>query len=53
MPGSTQATRTPLARQIAEDLRRRIVAGEFAPGSRLPSEAEEVSSRFEVARTNS
>lgn len=40
MPGSTQATRTPLARQIAEDLRRRIVAGEFAPGSRLPSEAE-------------
>lgn len=32
--------RTPLARQVAEDLRRRIVAGEFAPGSRLPSEAE-------------
>lgn len=40
MPSSTQAARTPLARQIAEDLRRRIVAGEFAPGSRLPSEAE-------------
>lgn len=40
MPSSTQATRTPLARQIAEDLRRRIVTGEFSPGSRLPSEAE-------------
>lgn len=33
-------SRTPLGRQIAEDLRRRIVAGEFEPGSRLPSEAE-------------
>jgi len=40
MPSSAQSTRTPLARQITEDLRRRIVAGEFSPGSRLPSEAE-------------
>lgn len=28
------------ARQIAEDLRRRIEAGEFSPGDRLPSETE-------------
>ncbi len=40
MPSSAQTARTPLARQIAEDLRRRIVAGEFSPGSRLPSEAD-------------
>ncbi len=40
MPSSATKARTPLARQIAEDLRRRIVAGEFTPGSRLPSEAE-------------
>lgn len=32
--------RTPLARQVAEDLRHRIVTGEFAPGTRLPSEAD-------------
>jgi GntR family transcriptional regulator len=49
MPGSAQAARTPLARQIAEDLRRRIVAGEFAPGSRLPSEAE-LCAHYRVSR---
>ncbi len=37
---ATNTARTPLARQVAEDLRRRIVSGEFAPGARLPSEAE-------------
>lgn len=30
----------PLYRQIAEDLRRRIESGEFAPGSKLPTELE-------------
>lgn len=37
---TTATARTPLARQVAEDLRRRIVSGEFEPGARLPSEAE-------------
>jgi len=37
---ATNAGRTPLARQVAEDLRRRIVSGEFGRGARLPSEAE-------------
>lgn len=41
--------RVPLGREIAEDLRRRIVAGEFAPGSRLPSEAE-LCSQYRVSR---
>jgi GntR family transcriptional regulator len=37
---SRTSTRTPLGREIAEELRRRIVEGEFAPGSRLPSESD-------------
>lgn len=37
---TTRTSRTPLARQVAEDLRGRIVSGEFTPGARLPSEAE-------------
>ena len=49
MPSSTTTPRTPLARQITEDLRRRIVAGEFSPGSRLPSEAE-LCERYRVSR---
>lgn len=32
--------RIPLARVVSQDLRRRIVSGEFSPGARLPSEAE-------------
>jgi len=36
----TNSGRIPLARQVGEDLRGRIVSGEFAPGARLPSEAE-------------
>ena len=43
------AARTPLARQVAEDVRRRIVVGEFAPGSRLPSEAE-MCEQYRVSR---
>lgn len=37
---ATGSGRIPLARQVAQDLRRRIVSGEFAPGGRLPSEAD-------------
>jgi GntR family transcriptional regulator len=49
MPPAVKSTRTPLARQIAEDLRRRIVAGEFPPGSRLPSESD-LCDRYGVSR---
>lgn len=41
--------RVSLGREITEDLRRRIVGGEFAPGSRLPSEAE-LCSEYRVSR---
>jgi len=40
----------PPYRQIAAILRRRIQAGEFAPGSRIPTESELVET-YEVART--
>lgn len=48
---SSRATgaRVSLGREIAEDLRRRIVEGEFAPGSRLPSEAD-LCSHYRVSR---
>jgi GntR family transcriptional regulator len=41
--------RTSLARQLAEDVRSRIMSGEFAPGERLPSEADLVRC-YEVSR---
>jgi GntR family transcriptional regulator len=41
--------RTSLARRLAEDVRSRIMSGEYAPGERLPSEAELVR-RYEVSR---
>lgn len=45
----TGTGRIPLARQVGEDLRRRIVSGEFAPGARLPSEAA-LCERYRVSR---
>ena len=39
----------PAYRLVADDLHRRIVSGEFAPGARLPSERELVD-RFHVSR---
>ncbi|HLU59885.1 MAG TPA: GntR family transcriptional regulator, partial [Pseudonocardia sp.] len=42
-------SRTSLARRLAEDVRARIMSGEYAPGERLPSEAELVR-RYEVSR---
>ncbi|MCO1655468.1 GntR family transcriptional regulator [Pseudonocardia humida] len=41
--------RTSLARRLAEDVRSRIMSGEYAPGERLPSEAELVR-HYEVSR---
>ncbi len=41
--------RKTLGRTLAEELRGRIVAGEFPPGSRLPSEAE-IGAGYEVSR---
>ncbi|WP_232665249.1 GntR family transcriptional regulator [Pseudonocardia sp. TRM90224] len=41
--------RTSLSRRLAEELRSRIMSGEFAPGARLPSEAELVR-RYQVSR---
>ena len=43
------ASRVPLGREITEDLRRRIVGGEFSPGSRLPSEAD-LCAQYRVSR---
>lgn len=37
---STRKRRTILGRGVADDLRRRIRAGEFAPGEKLPSESQ-------------
>lgn len=37
---ATRNGRMSLARQIGEDMRRRIVSGEFSPGARLPSESD-------------
>lgn len=39
----------PRYRRIAEDLRRRVAAGEFAPGGMLPSEAE-LSRAYDASR---
>jgi len=39
----------PMYRQIAEDLRQRIVSGELAPGSQLPTELE-LRERFNASR---
>jgi GntR family transcriptional regulator len=47
--GRSTGARVSLGREIAEDLRRRIVEGEFAPGSRLPSEAD-LCSHYRVSR---
>lgn len=41
--------RHSLSRELSDDLRRRIVSGEFSPGSKLPSEAE-LGSDYEVSR---
>ena len=49
-PVSTSlGSRTSLARRLAEDVRSRIMSGEYAPGERLPSEAELVR-HYEVSR---
>ena len=48
--GATRGTsRIPLGREIAEDLRRRIVGGEFPPGARLPSETD-LAASYRVSR---
>ena len=39
----------PMYRQIAEDLRTRIEAGELAPGSQLPTELE-LRERYNASR---
>lgn len=41
--------RTGLGRELAEELRARIFAGEFPPGAKLPSEAE-IGAEYEVSR---
>jgi len=46
---TNSGVRIPLGREIAEDLRRRIVEGEFAPGSRLPSETD-LCEQYRVSR---
>lgn len=40
---------TPIYKQIADDLRRRIEAGEYPPGSRLPGYAE-LEAQYQVGR---
>ena len=48
--GTTRgSSRIPLGREIAEDLRRRIVGGEFPPGARLPSETD-LAAAYRVSR---
>lgn len=41
--------RKSLGRELADELRRRILAGDFPPGSKLPSEAE-IGAEYEVSR---
>lgn len=48
-PFEPLGSRRPLPVQISEQLRARIAAGEYPPGSRLPSEAE-LSAGFGVSR---
>ncbi len=43
------STDTPAYRKIADDLRVRITAGEFAPGQLLPTQ-QELAERYQVAR---
>jgi len=47
-PGFTRA-RVSLGRQVAEALRAAIMKGDYAPGSRLPSETD-ISETFQVSR---
>lgn len=46
---STRKRRTILGRGVADDLRRRIRAGEFAPGQKLPSESQ-LGSEYGISR---
>ena len=41
--------RKSLGRELADELRRRILAGDFPPGSKLPSEAD-IGAEYEVSR---
>ena len=48
-PGeSTTLPRLPAFQRIEDDLRRRIVEGEFAPGSKLPTQ-DELAERYETS----
>lgn len=49
MPVPDYADDRPIYIQLADDLRAKISAGEYAPGDRLPSNAE-LSERYHVAR---
>lgn len=49
MGASPLGRRKSLGRTLAQELRGRIVAGEFPPGSKLPSEAE-IGAEYEVSR---
>jgi len=48
MPGSA-SSRQPKYRQIADELRRAIQAGDYPPGGALPGE-NEIMQRYQVAR---
>ncbi|MEV4672153.1 GntR family transcriptional regulator [Actinomadura sp. NPDC049382] len=49
MPSIDRESRIPPSRQIANDLRERIVSGEIPPGRRIPS-LTELEQEWDVAR---
>lgn len=50
LAGSATLPFTPLYRQIMDDIRRRIAAGELKPGDELPT-TDELAQRYDAGRT--